>query len=131
MSYQSATHKCKTILIALVLTCPGALVACNQSHPLKETNTSSPDTQPAAKRYSLTGRVVSVDKPNKSIKIDGDEIPGFMAAMQMDYPVKDSTLLDKVTSGNGIKAEIVMASEGAYLENIVTADNPPAKGPAK
>jgi Cu/Ag efflux protein CusF len=74
-----------------------------------------------AKRYSVTGRVVSIDKPAHSVSVDGAEIPGFMAAMTMPYQVKDASVLDKLSPGDQIKAEIVMGDDGAYLENIVLA----------
>jgi protein SCO1/2 len=86
-----------------------------------------PETKnPAAaeKRYPLTGRVVSVDKANHSVNIDGDEIPGFMAAMTMPYSVKDASILEKLSTGDRIKAEIVVGDEDAYLENIVVAAKP-------
>ncbi len=71
------------------------------------------------KRISLTGRVVSVDKANQSINVDGDAIPGFMAAMTMPYQVKDASVLEKSSPGDQIKADIVVGNDGAYLENIV------------
>lgn len=109
----------RTIILATLLTGALLLTACSRSQPPKESASQS------AKRYTLTGRVVSVDKPTQSIVIDGNEIPGFMGAMQMPYPVKDASLLDKLAPGNQIKGEIVVATDGAYLENIaVTA---PAK----
>jgi len=130
-------HYRKTIVRALLLACLGVLVACSRPQSVADSPAASaktnvpPATQPATtKRYALTGRVVSVDKASQSINIDGDEIPGFMSAMQMPYPVKDAILLTKVAPGNKIKAEIVMGGDGAYLENIVV-DNTPARVPAK
>jgi Cu/Ag efflux protein CusF len=118
-------HSYKIVITVLLFICASLLTACNQSHSAK--TTAATEAQPAARRYALTGRVVSVDKPNQSINIDGNEIPGFMGAMQMPYPVKDATLLDKVAPGNQIKAEIVMGNDGAYLENIIVVNSPPAK----
>jgi Cu/Ag efflux protein CusF len=138
--HQFEEHRCKVLIPALLFVCLSALAACNRFQGSKEPTPATAEVQTSAtaatktsatKRYPLTGRVVSVDKPNKSINIDGEEIPGFMSAMQMPYQVKDATLLDKVAPGTRIKAVIVMANEGAYLENIVTADDPPAKGLAK
>jgi protein SCO1 len=104
-------------VLSAILASAALLTGCNRSEPPKETVSPS-----AAKRYTLTGRVVSVDKPNQSIVIDGNDIHGFMSAMQMPYPVKDASLLDKIAPGNQIKGEIVVAPDGAYLENIaVTA----------
>jgi Cu/Ag efflux protein CusF len=63
-------------------------------------------------------RVVSIDGPNQSINIDGDAIPGLMAAMTMPYSVKDAAALAKLSPGDRIKAEIVVGDEDADLENI-------------
>jgi protein SCO1 len=102
--------------------------ACGPSHSAQpsagkdagsKATTEAKDT--TVKRYKLTGRVVSIDKAARSINVDGDEIPGFMAAMTMPYQVKDAGVLDKLSPGDQIKAEIVMGSDGAYLENIVPA----------
>jgi protein SCO1/2 len=80
-----------------------------------------------AKRYQMTGRVISVDKPLKTLDIDGDEIPGFMSAMEMPYSVRDPKYLDQVGPGDKIKADLVVAGDGSYLENItVTAKGNPS-----
>ena len=36
---------------------------------------------PQAKRYHLVGTVISIDTAHGSANIDGQEVPGFMAAM--------------------------------------------------
>jgi protein SCO1/2 len=78
----------------------------------------SKSAESAAKRYHLTGRVVSVDKANKSLMVDGDEIPGFMSAMEMPYTLKDTALLDKLQPGDQISADVVVREEESWLENI-------------
>lgn len=83
------------------------------------------------KRYKLTGRVVSIDKAAHSINVDGDEIPGFMAAMTMPYQVKDVGELEKLSPGEQIKAEIVMGDDGAFLENILPAEKASLPNPKK
>ena len=47
-----------------------------------------------------------------------------MAAMTMPYQVKDAGILDKIAPGDRIKAEIVMGSDGVYLENICSHKKP-------
>ena len=124
------------ILAAIVSVGLAVLAGCGPSHNAKQSagkeagnhaTTEAKDT--SAKRYNLTGRVVSIDKPTRSINIDGDDIPGFMAAMTMPYQVKDATALEKLSPGDQIKAEIVMGSDGAYLENIVLAKKTPLPTP--
>jgi protein SCO1/2 len=126
------------MLAAMILVGLGVLAACGPSHSAKpaaekeagdKAATEAKDT--TAKRYNLTGRVASIDKSTRSINVDGNEIPGFMAAMTMPYQVKDAGVLEKLSPGDQIKAEIVMGNEGAYLENIVIAQRAPASNPSK
>jgi protein SCO1/2 len=110
----------KVVRTALALAFLGISAACRPSQNAKQTGTVTAQPAPV-KRYLLTGHVVSVDKPNQSLNIDGDEIPGFMAAMKMPYPVKDASILRRVSPGDQIKAEILVGNDGAYLENVVVA----------
>jgi protein SCO1/2 len=72
-----------------------------------------------AKRYHLKGKVVSIDKPSKMAIIDGEDVPGFMAAMTMPYSVKPESELDKLSPGDSITADIVVQDDNGWLENIV------------
>jgi len=88
-----------------------------------------------AKRYSFTGRVVSIDSQDQSAVIDGDNVPGFMDAMAMAYTIKPSTMLSQLAPGDSISGEVVVAPPGSsdipgyWLENVkVTAH--PATPPA-
>jgi Cu/Ag efflux protein CusF len=121
---------------AIVLICLGFLAACGpspnaQSATAANTKVAIQAKDTGVKRYALTGRVVSIDKSAQSIVVDGDEIPGFMAAMTMPYQVKDTSALDKLSPGDQIKAEIVLGNDEAYLENIVVVKKASSTKPAK
>jgi len=121
----------KQISLAIALACISALTSCTKKNP--ETNTQTTQQQPdtSVKRYQLTGRVIGVDKPNKSLTVDCDEIPGFMSAMQMPYDVKDPGLMDKLSPGDKISADVVVKGDDSWLENIkVTQPAPPAPKPS-
>ena len=108
--------------IAIVLFCLAGLMSCSHSKPPTDTN---------LKHYPLTGRVVAIDKANKSLTVDGDEIPGFMSAMQMPYDVKDASLLDKLAVGDKIAADVVVKDDASWLEKIrVTQPSAPATKPS-
>jgi protein SCO1/2 len=100
----------------LILLCLTVLASCNKPAPPAASPTPA---APAAKRYHLTGRVVSTDKRANAVNIDGDEIPGFMDAMTMPYTVKDLTLLDKLTPGDKITADVVVQGDDSWIENVV------------
>ena len=112
-------------LCAALFFCTALAASCGTA-PTNNTNTS-------AKRYQFTGRVISIDKASKTVDVDGDEIPGFMTAMEMPFSVKDPKLLEQINPGDKIKADLVVSTDGTYLENITvtTKGNGTATPPPK
>jgi len=72
----------------------------------------------AGQRYHLTGTVVAIDRPNSSMVVNGDAIPGFMGAMAMPYKVKTANELDSLSPGDSITAEVVVQSNDYWLEDV-------------
>lgn len=96
------------------------------------------ETQPAvsadAKRYSLKGKVVAVDKTKKKATIAHEDIPGFMEAMTMDFPIREDWVWEDLQPGAELRAELVVdsaAKDPYWLEKIgiVAAPNPNAPAP--
>lgn len=82
-------------------------------------------------RYDLKGKVISVDKAKGEATIDHEPIPGFMDAMVMDFKFKDKDVLNVLEAGDRIQATLVIADEGAWLENpMVTKGTPDGSQPA-
>lgn len=109
------------ILLSLFL-----LTACQKA----DTQTASAD----AKRFRLKGKVISVDRANKKAKIEHEEIPGFMEAMTMDFPIREDWVWNDLTPGSEVRAELVYdekADEPYWLENIgiIAAPNPNQPAP--
>jgi protein SCO1/2 len=76
-------------------------------------------SSPTAKRYSLKGRVISVDKNARTANIDNDPIPGFMDSMIMPYTIKPATALDQLQPGDSVTADVVVQTDSTYwLENV-------------
>ena len=73
----------------------------------------------APKRYHLEGVVVSTDAANKRLVVNHKEIPGFMGAMTMPYPVIDDKALAGLNPGDQVTADVVVTNDGVHLENIV------------
>lgn len=95
--------------------------ACEKGAP------PAPSTE--AKRFPFSGKVVSVDREKKKAKIDHENIPGFMEAMTMDFPIHEDWIWDDLTPGSEIRAELVVdnaAKDPYYLEKIgiVALPNP-------
>jgi protein SCO1 len=75
--------------------------------------------QEQVRRYHLKGKILSIDLQQGLATINHENIPGFMEAMTMPYPVRDARLLQGLGAGDEITADVVVSSDGAYLENIV------------
>ena len=93
------------LTLALLVTLP--LAACR------------PTNQSQVRRYRLKGTVVQVDKAQQHLVVDHEEIPGFMGAMTMPYPVVDPQTLEKLSPGDQITADVVVTSNEIHLENVV------------
>jgi protein SCO1/2 len=110
MTQNNARHRPPHVVALLICLSLGALfaAACG-SRSASE-----------GKRYHLTGKVLSVAKEEGSANIDADDIPGFMSAMAMPYPIPDQKALAGLSAGDEITADVVVTSDGKYhLENIV------------
>lgn len=78
-----------------------------------------------AKKYELSGKVVSVDAANKKAKIDHEEVKGYMPAMEMNFPFKQDWVLREIKPGNKISGDLVVEPNGDYyLENVVISASP-------
>jgi len=102
------------------------LAGCGSSKPAAQ---QAPAEGP--KRYQLAGRVVAVQPASNQVVVDHGDIPGFMMAMTMPYPVKDPNQLKPLSPEDQIKADVVVNGNDVYLENIVvTKKADQAKPPA-
>ena len=112
------------------------IIGCGSSDRQKTSSTPpvGSEPQPASqstadstpKRYHLEGAVVSVDRQQKRVIVDGKDIPGFMGAMTMPYPVADDQTLNRVKPGDQITADILAAGSDMHLDNVVVV-KPAAK----
>ena len=90
-------------------------------------------------RYDFKGKVLAVDRSKGEVTVDHEEVKGFMAAMTMDFPLRDADALNTVAPGDGIQATLVIAEDGSYwLEHpAITKTIPnaaattPASGPSE
>ena len=110
----------------LILFSTFLFTACQQT----ETKTASTN----AKRYPLKGKIVAVDRAKKKATVAHNEIPGFMEAMTMDFPIREDWVWEDLTKDAEIRAELVVDNDGFWLEKIgiIAAPNPnePAPPPA-
>jgi len=89
------------------------------------TNATSPD----AKRYRIKGKITAVDRGKKKATIAHQDIPGFMEAMTMDFPIRADWAWDDLKPGADLIGELVVdnaADPPYWIENvaIVAAPDP-------
>jgi protein SCO1/2 len=87
-------------------------------------------SQSQEKRYHLAGTVVSIDKEQQHLVVNHGDIPGFMSAMTMPYPVADPATLERVSVGDQITADVVVSNGAARLENVVVVKKGTGAPPA-
>ncbi len=86
------------VVLGLVVLLGGVIWGCGRQETQEQAGTEE------VKTYSGHGRVLAVD--STGILIRHDEIPGYMAAMTMRYPVEDTTLLSSVAAGDSVSFQI-------------------------
>ena len=106
-SLQHLAFFCLLVLLSLS-------AACNRGTP-QSASINAPAT---AKRYALKGKVISVDKQAGSASINNEPISGFMDPMVMSYTIQPPSALDQLQPGDSITADVVVAPDKYWLENV-------------
>ena len=96
----------RKVLAALLL---AALVACAKGKPLSE---------PGEKTYVVKGVVVGRDAADNTLRVDHEEIPGYMEAMTMDYPVRGSKVAELPADKSRIEARLHVHDERIWLTDV-------------
>ena len=86
------------------------VIAAGSCRPPKKAN---------EKRYHLKGKVVAVDKVDRTATIDHEDIVGYMRAMTMEFDVKDNAGLGILQPGDQVTADVVVTDDGDWLENLI------------
>jgi protein SCO1/2 len=81
-------------------------------------------TQPALpqQRFDLRGKVVAVNKSEGTVTLAHQAIPGYMAAMTMDYRLKDRWAFGVLKPGQTVTATLVVDGDKAWLEGMVVSE---------
>ena len=75
------------------------------------------------KRFELKGKVVSVNKAQRQVMIEHEQIPGFMAAMTMPFGVREAWALEALAPGQAIQATLVVQGDRSWIEGIRISQN--------
>lgn len=118
------------ILIAvLFLACQKQTNQSRSASPTPNTVTSAngPAGFPSPvlnKPYPGRGVVALINRDEGWIEINHEEIKGLMPAMQMEFNVKDKSLLDRAKVGDHVDFTIVETEKGEYLTELKQVATP-------
>lgn len=91
---------------------------------------AAPTAGPDAKRYPLKGVVTAVDAAGAKITVQHEEIPGYMSAMTMPFPIHDDPkVVAFLRPGDRIEATLVVDGTNYFLENVLTKGFVPTPTP--
>lgn len=108
------------------------LSSCSSSPKADAPKTDAPKTaeKAAPKEYPMKGEIMGLDAEVHVATVKHEAIEGFMSAMTMGYPVKDTAEFAKLAAGDNITATVYVDGDDMYIGNIRKAAKdaaPPAK----
>lgn len=87
-------------------------VACSkQSMPSAKTNEQT---------YPMTATIVSRDPAKNTVNLDNKEVPGHMAAMNMDYELRGATVSDLPPDGTAVEVTLHDTDGKYYITDVKT-----------
>jgi protein SCO1/2 len=73
---------------------------------------------PPDKLYPLKGKVTAVNTDKATVKIDHEDIPGLMEAMEMEFHVADPKMLSGIKAGDQVQGQVKQAESGFVLTGL-------------
>jgi len=98
--------KCILAMLAFLLL---GIAACEEKVEESKTATTT---------YNGIGVVTEIDREAGTITISHQEIPGFMAAMTMRFPVKEKNLLKEIVLEDSIHFTITKTDTDFFVSQI-------------
>jgi protein SCO1/2 len=99
----------------MAVACSLALVGCASEKP------SDSAKADATKKYQMKGEIKGLDADQHVATIKHEDIPGFMGAMTMGYPIKDPAEFSKLAVGEPITATVYVKGDEMWVGNIQKA----------
>src|SRR5947207_10460658 len=99
------------LIIVLLLSCITVLVAGCRRHP-----------SPNEKRYPINGKVIAVDKKDRTATIEHEDIVGYMPAMTMPFRIKNDADLEMMKPGDQVTGSLVVDDSSSWVEIATIAE---------
>lgn len=72
----------------------------------------------AAEQHTVQGILLQMDQSKRTIKVSCLAVPGYMEAMVMTFPVRESGDLEKITPGTTVRFTLVEQGHEEYAEHL-------------
>ena len=73
----------------------------------------------AKKPILFSGKIQSIDLRHRTVAVTHGEIPGFMPAMTMDYPVDEPSTLARLSPGDEIEATVYVGDPTLHEVHVI------------
>jgi protein SCO1/2 len=89
-------------------------------------NESSSASAGHLRTFQVHGQIRAVDVAGKTIRIAHEEIPDYMPAMTMPFPVKDADILKGFSPGEKVQFELMVTENDSWISHIekIAGDSP-------
>ncbi len=81
------------------------------------------------KRYDLKGKVVAVNKSERTATIAHEDIKGYMPAMTMPFKIKSDVDLEMLKAGDQVTGTLVVDDVSSWVEVTATVEGPVVDSP--
>src|SRR6266481_4756260 len=83
-----------------------------------------PRRNPNEKRYDLKGKVVAVNKSERTATIAHENIKGYMPAMTMSFKIKNDADLEMLKPGDQVTGTLVVDDLSSWVEITAIVEGP-------
>lgn len=98
---------------AVLLLAVLASLACSGDDAAKK-----PVSEAGEKLYTVRGVILSRRAADNTVHMDHEEIPGFMAAMKMDYAVRGAEVAQLPPDGKRVEARLHVTERAYWITDV-------------
>jgi protein SCO1/2 len=104
--------------IILTVLCILTLAAVISALAVSRHNESNKNSAGHQRTFQVHGQIRAVDIAAKTVRISHEEIPDYMPAMTMPFPVKNEGVLKGFSAGENVQFELVVTENDSWISHI-------------
>ncbi len=75
-------------------------------------------TTPSSADYEIKGKVMAVNSDKSLVKLDHEDIPGLMPAMEMEFKVENAKMLAGLKVGDQVQGRLKKTDSGYLITRL-------------